>query len=91
MSGVLSPAENALYIPYANGIGPWDGTLGYVQKFFIGNSSWVDITPAQGVADNSYGYSGLSVDLQKPGTVVLAPFNEWYPDAKYVIAALFKS
>ncbi|EJC97846.1 Oligoxyloglucan reducing end-specific cellobiohydrolase [Fomitiporia mediterranea MF3/22] len=79
--GVLSPAEDALYIPYANGIGPWDGTAGYVMKYFISNSSWVDITPAQGIADNSYGYSGLSVDLQKPGTVMLAPFNEWYPDA----------
>lgn len=50
--GVLSPAENALYLPYANGIGPYDGTAGYVMKYFIGNGSWVDITPAQGIADN---------------------------------------
>lgn len=80
--GVLSPAEDALYIPYANGVGPWDGTAGYISKYFIGNGTWVDVTPAQGIADNSYGYSGLSVDLNNPGTVVVAPFNEWYPDAK---------
>lgn len=81
--GVLSPAEDALYLPYANGIGPWDGTAGYVMKYIISNKTWVDVTPAQGIADNSYGYSGLAVDLQKPGTLLLAPFNQWYPDAKY--------
>ncbi|KAL5482494.1 hypothetical protein ACEPAI_9088 [Sanghuangporus weigelae] len=79
--GVLSPAEGALYLPYANGIGPWDGTAGYVMKYFISNKTWVDVTPAQGITDNSYGYSGLAVDLQNPGTLLLAPFNEWYPDA----------
>lgn len=78
----MSPAENVLYLSYANGIGPWDGTDGYVQKFFIGNKTWVDITPAQGIADGGYGYSGISVDLQKPGTIMIAPFNEWWPDAK---------
>lgn len=52
------------------------------MKFFISNSSWIDITPAQGIADNSYGYSGLSIDVLNPGTVMVAPFNEWYPDAK---------
>ncbi|EIN03833.1 CEL6 protein [Punctularia strigosozonata HHB-11173 SS5] len=80
--GVLSPKEGpALYLPYANGIGPYDGTAGYVKKYFINNSTWVDITPAQGIADNAYGYGGLSVDLQRPGTVMVAPLNEWYPDA----------
>ncbi|KAI5118809.1 hypothetical protein M0805_005151 [Coniferiporia weirii] len=79
--GIFSPADSVLYIPYANGIGPWDGTAGYVMKYFVANSTWIDITPAQGIADNSYGYSGMSVDLQKPGTLLLAPFNEYYPDA----------
>lgn len=52
------------------------------MKYFISNSTWVDITPAQGISDNSYGYSGMSVDLQNPGTLMLAPFNEYYPDAE---------
>lgn len=69
--GVFSPSDSILYIPYANGIGPWDGTAGYVMKFFVENSTWVDITPAQGIADNSYGYSGLSVDLQNPSTLLV--------------------
>jgi xyloglucan-specific exo-beta-1,4-glucanase len=30
--GVLSQAENSLYVSYANGAGPYDGTAGYLQK-----------------------------------------------------------
>jgi xyloglucan-specific exo-beta-1,4-glucanase len=52
------------------------------MKYYINNSTWVNVTPAQGIADNSYGYGGLSVDLQRPGTVMVAPLNEWYPDAE---------
>src|ERR1700753_1092054 len=65
--GVLSPSEHALYIPYCNGIGPYDGTDGYVMKYYIENSTWVDITPAVG---GGFGYGALTVDLQKPGTVM---------------------
>ncbi|THH08451.1 hypothetical protein EW145_g2691 [Phellinidium pouzarii] len=78
---IFSASDNVLYLPYANGIGPWDGTAGYVMKYFVSNNSFIDITPAQGIADNSYGYSGMSVDHQNPGTLLLAPFNEYYPDA----------
>ena len=82
--GVLSPAERALYVPYVNGIGPYDGTAGYLMKYFIDNGTWIDITPPQVKADGNYGMSGLAVDLQRPGTVMVAPLNQWYPDAKYV-------
>ena len=30
--GVFSPGENSLYVSYANGAGPYDGTAGYLQK-----------------------------------------------------------
>src|ERR1700761_5722921 len=80
--GVLSPAEGALYLSYNNGIGPYDGTDGSVVKYFIANQTFVDITPNSG---GGIGYGGLSVDLQKPGTVMVAAMNEWYPDAKYVL------
>lgn len=52
------------------------------MKFFIGNSTWKNITPAQGIIDNYYGYGGLAVDLQKPGTIMVAPLNEYYPDVE---------
>lgn len=79
VTGVFSPSEHALYLPYVNGIGPYDGTDGYVKKFFIQNSTWLDITPVQG---GGFGYSGMAVDLQRPGVVMVAVLNEWYPDAE---------
>lgn len=30
--GVFSEAEKSLYVSYANGAGPYDGTAGYIQK-----------------------------------------------------------
>jgi hypothetical protein len=54
------------------------------MKYFIDNSTWLDITPEQMKTDGNYGMSGLAVDVQRPGTVMVAPLNQWYPDAKYV-------
>ncbi|KZS94691.1 Oligoxyloglucan reducing end-specific cellobiohydrolase [Sistotremastrum niveocremeum HHB9708] len=79
--GVLSPAEQSLYVSYSNGAGPYDGTLGYVSKYNITAGTWATITPPQAVTDNYYGFGGLAVDLQKPGTVMVAALNEWWPDA----------
>ncbi|KAJ3790251.1 hypothetical protein GGU10DRAFT_420536 [Lentinula aff. detonsa] len=77
--GVLSPAENTLYVSYSNGAGPYDGTLGYVQKYDIATSTWTDITPVSG-SDLYFGFGGLSVDLQNPGTVMVAALNS--PDGQ---------
>jgi xyloglucan-specific exo-beta-1,4-glucanase len=56
------------------------------MKYLIDNGTWIDITPAQMVSDNYYGAGGFAVDLQKPGTVMVAALNQWWPDAKYVFA-----
>jgi len=79
--GVLSPAEKALYVSFANGAGPYDGTAGRIGKLNITSGTWTDITPATAISDNYYGFGGLAVDLQKPGTVMVAALNEWWPDA----------
>lgn len=77
--GVLSPSEKTLYVSYANGAGPYDGTNGTVNKYNIATGVWTDITPTS-LSSTSYGYGGLSVDLQKPGTVMVAALNSWWPD-----------
>ncbi|KAF7306680.1 Carbohydrate-binding module family 1 protein [Mycena indigotica] len=83
--GVLSPSEKVLYVSYSNGAGPYDGTLGAVMKYNIATSTWTDITP---VVDSSlggplyYGFGGLTVDLQTPGTVMVAALNSWWPDGQ---------
>ncbi|KAG8831273.1 hypothetical protein FRC17_003391 [Serendipita sp. 399] len=79
--GILSPAESSLYVTFANGAGPYDGTAGRVGKYNITAGTWKDITPAQAITDNFYGFGGLAIDLQKPGTLMVAALNEWWPDA----------
>ncbi|KAK0505873.1 hypothetical protein EDD18DRAFT_1372643 [Armillaria luteobubalina] len=79
--GVLSPKEHVLYVSYSNGAGPYDGTLGSVYKYNISSSTWTDITPATG-SDLYFGFGGLSVDLQEPGTLMVAALNSWWPDGQ---------
>ncbi|KAL4260404.1 WD40/YVTN repeat-like-containing domain superfamily protein [Pleurotus pulmonarius] len=79
--GVLSPAENNLYISYSDGAGPYDGTNGAVMKYHIPTSTWTDITPVSG-GDLYFGFGGLAVDKQAPGTVMVAALNSWWPDGQ---------
>ncbi|KAI2468622.1 glycoside hydrolase family 74 protein [Annulohypoxylon bovei var. microspora] len=78
---VLQPNEKALYLTYSDGTGPYDGTLGAVYRYDLATSTWKDITPASG-SDLYFGFGGLGVDMQKPGTIVVASLNSWYPDAQ---------
>ncbi|KAG4441073.1 hypothetical protein IFR05_003427 [Cadophora sp. M221] len=77
--GVLSPAEKVLYVTYANGVGPYDGTNGTLHKYNITSGAWTDISPTP-LSTTYYGYGGLTVDLQRPGTLMVAALNCWWPD-----------
>ncbi|KAF4623544.1 hypothetical protein D9613_001966 [Agrocybe pediades] len=79
--GVLSPSEKVLYVSYSDGAGPYDGTLGAVYKYNIASSTWTDITPVSG-SDLYFGFGGVAVDLQKPGTLMVAALNSWWPDGQ---------
>ena len=91
----MSPAEKALYVTYSNGAGPYDGTdgkyvvleyhhyrtntlVGSVYKYDITSGTWTDITPVSG-SDLYFGFGGLAVDLQNPGTIIAAALNSWWP------------
>ena len=78
--GKLSPAEHALYISYSDGSGPYDGVNGSVWRYQTTNSTWKDISPTS-ESTTYYGYGGLAVDYQRPGTIMVASLNSWYPDA----------
>jgi xyloglucan-specific exo-beta-1,4-glucanase len=77
----LQPTEKALYLTYSDGAGPYDGTLGAVYRYDIGNGTWKDITPVSG-SNLYFGFGGLGVDMQQPGTLVVASLNSWWPDAQ---------
>ncbi|CAL1695971.1 unnamed protein product [Somion occarium] len=79
--GVLSPAEKSLYISTSDGAGPYDGTLGALYKYNITSGTWTDITPVSG-GDLYFGFGGVAVDLQKPGTIMVAALNSWWPDGQ---------
>ncbi|KAL7271593.1 hypothetical protein RUND412_005635 [Rhizina undulata] len=76
--GVLSPSEKVMYVTYTDGAGPYDGTDGSLYKYNITSGVWTDISPG---SDRYYGFGGVSVDLQKPGTLMVAALNQWWPDA----------
>ncbi|KAK8116478.1 glycoside hydrolase family 74 protein [Apiospora kogelbergensis] len=80
--GKLSPQEKALYISYADGTGPYDGTNGAVYRYDIAAGTFKDITPVPAGDSLNFGFGGLALDAQKPGTIVVASLNSWWPDAQ---------
>ena len=78
--GVLGPDGN-LYISYSDGAGPYDGTKGDVWKYNTATGAWTNISPLPSSSSELYfGYGGLAVDAQRPGTIMVAALNSWWPD-----------
>ncbi|KAI0517950.1 glycoside hydrolase family 74 protein [Xylaria bambusicola] len=78
---VLQPTQKVLYLTYSDGTGPYDGTLGAVYRYNITAGTWTNITPVSG-SDIYFGFGGMGVDMQSPGTIVVASLNSWWPDAQ---------
>jgi xyloglucan-specific exo-beta-1,4-glucanase len=78
----FSAKEKALYISYNSESGPYSAGFGYVYRV-ASNGTFTNITPPW-VAANSLtiGYGGLAVDLQNPGTLMVAAMNLWWPDVQ---------
>ncbi|HEV2271016.1 MAG TPA: hypothetical protein VGR92_16305 [Steroidobacteraceae bacterium] len=72
-------SQGMLYITYSNGVGPNGVTDGAVFSYDTGSGQWTDITPERGARRAPGGYMGLSVDAQRPGTLVVATLNRWHP------------
>ncbi len=75
--GQIAPDGN-LYITYGNAIGPNGMTSGQVWKYNISGNSWQNITPPN-PNNYTFGYGGLSVDPQKPSTLVVMTMDRWWP------------
>ncbi|WP_030313332.1 RICIN domain-containing protein [Streptomyces flavochromogenes] len=73
--GVLS-GDGSLYLTYTNALGPNGVTAGSVWKHTPAGGAWENISPSQG----DYGFSGLSVDPQKPSTVMVTTLGRWWPE-----------
>jgi hypothetical protein len=68
-----------LFIATSDTGGPYDGGAGQVQRLDTTTGTWTDISPTP-AADGYYGYAGLTVDNQKPGTLMVATQIAWWPD-----------
>ena len=79
--GKLS-SDGFLYISYSNGAGPYDGTSGDVWKYDTASAAWTLISPypSTDTGDDYYGYGGLTVDAERPDTIMVAALNSWWPD-----------
>ncbi|MGO8676543.1 MAG: hypothetical protein ACLQVX_11810 [Limisphaerales bacterium] len=68
-----------LYVVYGNGVGPGGVTDGAVWKLNPRDGAWTDITPVKDANRFPGGYGGLGVDLQHPGTLVVASLDRKNP------------
>ncbi|AGL18899.1 cellulose binding domain-containing protein [Actinoplanes sp. N902-109] len=69
-----------LFIATSDTGGPYDGGAGQVQRLDTTTGTWTDISPTPASASPYYGYSGLTVDRQHPGTIMVATQISWWPD-----------
>ncbi|MET7324472.1 cellulose binding domain-containing protein [Streptomyces sp. NPDC005549] len=79
--GVLDAENGYLYLAYSDTGGPYDGGKGRLYRYATATGTWTDISPVA-EADTSYGFSGLTVDRQHPGTVMATAYSSWWPDTQ---------
>ncbi|WP_329279053.1 cellulose binding domain-containing protein [Streptomyces sp. NBC_00691] len=79
--GVLDAENGYLYLAYSDTAGPYDGAKGQVWRYATATGTWTDISPVA-EADTYYGFSGLTVDRRRPGTVMVSGYSSWYPDTQ---------
>lgn len=71
--------RGTLYLTFGDQLGPNNVTRGAVWKHDIGSEHWTDISPEQpdAAAKNGFGYAGLALDLQRPGTLYVSTLDRW--------------
>ncbi|MFJ6833418.1 cellulose binding domain-containing protein [Streptomyces sp. NPDC091209] len=79
--GVLDAVNGYLYLAYSDKGGPYDGGKGQLWRYATRTGTWTNISPVA-EADTYYGFSGLSVDRQHPGTVMATAYSSWWPDTQ---------
>jgi xyloglucan-specific exo-beta-1,4-glucanase len=79
--GVLDADNGLLYLATSDTAGPYSGGKGDVWKLDTAAGTWTRISPVPSdSADDYFGYSGLTLDRQRPGTLMVATQISWWPD-----------
>ncbi|MFF7144443.1 cellulose binding domain-containing protein [Streptomyces nodosus] len=79
--GVLDAKNGHLYLAYSDTGGPYDGGKGQLWRYATATGTWTNISPVA-ESDTYYGFSGLTVDRQHPGTVMATAYSSWWPDTQ---------
>jgi xyloglucan-specific exo-beta-1,4-glucanase len=72
-------SNGTLYVTYSDNDA--SGSHGAVYKYVPSTDTWKNISPDT-VANIYYGFGGLAIDAQHPGTIVVASEDSWWPDNK---------
>jgi len=70
-------ARGMLFLTYANQLGPNGITDGCVCRFNPADGTWTDISPVRPGGEDKFGYAGLSLDAQHPGTLLVTTLDRW--------------
>ncbi|MBW8896530.1 MAG: hypothetical protein JF619_00075, partial [Massilia sp.] len=74
--GLIGPDGN-LYITYGNSAGPYGMSSGQVWKYTIATGTWTNVTPLAPTSTDTFGYDGLALDPQKPGTLIVTTVDRY--------------
>jgi xyloglucan-specific exo-beta-1,4-glucanase len=77
--GVLDTVNNYLFIATSDNGGPYGGALGQVWRLNLATGAWTDISPMP-LSTVYFGFSGLTIDRQNPGTIMVTGYSSWWPD-----------
>ena len=69
--------KRTLYVSYGSGPGPNDVVDGAVYKYEPEQGTFVNVSPAVPDKADKFGYGGLSVDAEHPGTVMVTTIDRW--------------
>ncbi|HTA92933.1 MAG TPA: sialidase family protein [Polyangiaceae bacterium] len=70
-------STGALFLSYANGVGPGELTTGGIWKYEPKKEAWTDITPVAPNDADKFGYGAVAVDAQHPGSLLAATLDRW--------------
>jgi xyloglucan-specific exo-beta-1,4-glucanase len=73
-------ASGVLYLSYGNAPGPNSLTSGAIWKLAPASGQWTEITPLAPDSKSPFGYGGLALDAQHPGTLLVSTLDYWRPD-----------
>jgi len=77
--GVLDTVNNYFFIATSDNGGPYGGALGQVWRLNLTTGVWTDISPML-LSEVYFGFSGLTIDRQNPGTIMVTGYSSWWPD-----------